>query len=216
MNKLLCPSLMCADYRELANTVKVLDEAGIDIFHCDIMDGNFVPNITMGLMDVKAVRASTNKLVDCHLMIKNPSEKVDWFIDAGADIIYIHYEADEKVKETLQHIHERGKKAGLAINPETQLEDVKDLLEDCDYILVMSVHPGFSGQKFIKETDDKVKQFIQIQKDYSYKIVVDGGCSPAVIERLSAVGVNGFVLGSASLFGKDKSYSEIIKELRKL
>ena len=112
MEKLLCPSMMCADYGCLAEEIKALDEAGVDIFHCDIMDGTFVPNITMGLMDLKTIRKYTKKPVDVHLMIENPGEKVDWFLDAGADIVYIHPESERYVVKTLAHIKSRGAAAG--------------------------------------------------------------------------------------------------------
>ena len=112
MEKLLCPSMMCADYGRLAEEIKALDEAGVDIFHCDIMDGTFVPNITMGLMDLKTIRKYTKKPVDVHLMIENPGEKVDWFLDAGADIVYIHPESERYVVKTLAHIKSRGAAAG--------------------------------------------------------------------------------------------------------
>ena len=126
MEKLLCPSMMCADYGRLAEEIKALDEAGVDIFHCDIMDSTFVPNITMGLMDLKTIRKYTKKPVDVHLMIENPGEKVDWFLDAGADIVYIHPESERYVVKTLAHIKSRGAAAGIAINPDTKVE--KDFL----------------------------------------------------------------------------------------
>ena len=214
--KLLCPSLMCADFGHLAEDVKVLDEAGTDIFHCDIMDGTFVPNITMGISDVKAVKATTDKLVDCHLMIENPSAKMDWFIDAGADIIYIHPEAERFVARTLSHIRERGAKAGLAINPDTSLSTVEEMLPFCDYVMVMTVNPGFAGQKFIPSTRDKIRRLAGKKADYGFKIMIDGACSPQVIQELSAMGADGFVLGTSALFGKGKPYKELMDELRAL
>ena len=129
MEKLLCPSMMCADYGCLAEEIKALDEAGVDIFHCDIMDGTFVPNITMGLMDLKTIRKYTKKPVDVHLMIENPGEKVDWFLDAGADIVYIHPESERYVVKTLAHIKSRGAAAGIAINPDTSLATVEEMLK---------------------------------------------------------------------------------------
>ena len=147
--RLLCPSMMCANYGHLASEVRALDDAGADIFHCDIMDGSFVPNFTMGVMDVQTIRRYTDKPVDCHLMIENPSSKVDWFIDVGADILYIHPESERYVVKTLAHIKERGAYAGIAINPDTSIASVSDMLNLCDYVLVMTVNPGFAGQKFI-------------------------------------------------------------------
>ncbi len=212
--RLLCPSLMCADFGHLAEDVRVLDEAGTDIFHCDIMDGTFVPNITMGISDVKAVKAATSKPVDCHLMIENPSTKVDWFIDAGADIIYIHPETERFVARTLTHIRQRGVKAGLAIDPDTSLATVEEMLPFCDYVMVMTVNPGFAGQKFIPSTKDKIRRLVQMKNQYGFKIMIDGACSPEVISELSGMGADGFVLGTSALFGKGRPYKELMRQLR--
>ena len=163
MEKLLCPSMMCADYGRLAEEIKALDEAGVDIFHCDIMDSTFVPNITMGLMDLKTIRKYTKKPVDVHLMIENPGEKVDWFLDAGADIVYIHPESERYVVKTLAHIKSRGAAAGIAINPDTSLATVEEMLNLCDYVMVMPVNPGFAGQKFIQFTKNKVRALAELK-----------------------------------------------------
>ena len=213
--RLLCPSLMCADFRHLADEVQALDQAGADIFHCDIMDGTFVPNFTMGVMDVKAVRQVTDKLVDCHLMIDDPADKVDWFIDAGADIVYIHPESERFVVRTLAHIRDRGAKAGLAIDPDTPVSQVTEMLNLCDYVMVMTVNPGFAGQKFIPFTRAKVEQLATMKEAYGFKLMVDGACSPEVIRDLSAIGADGFVLGTSALFGKGRPYQELIADLRK-
>lgn len=216
MEKLLCPSMMCADFGELKKEVLALDAAGVDIFHCDIMDGTFVPNMTMGILDVKTIRQYTDKMVDCHLMIENPGEKVDWFIDAGADLIYIHPESERYVVKTLQRIKERGKLAGLVINPDTSLHTVEEMLNLCDYIMVMTVNPGFAGQKFIDFTKKKIMRLSLLKDVYEYKLMIDGSCSPQVIKEYSDMGVDGFVLGTSALFGKEQSYQDIIPELRKL
>ena len=136
---LLCPSMMCADYGDLRREVERLDVAGADIFHCDIMDGTFVPNITMGVMDVKAIRAATIKPIDVHLMIEKPAAKVDLFLDAGADIVYIHPESERYVVKTLAHIKERDAAAGLVINPDTSIETIEEMLNLVDYVMVMTV-----------------------------------------------------------------------------
>ena len=174
MEKLLCPSMMCADYGRLADEIKALDEAGVDIFHCDIMDGTFVPNITMGLMDLKTIRKYTKKPVDVHLMIENPGEKVDWFLDAGADIVYIHPESERYVVKTLAHIKSRGAAAGIAINPDTSLATVEEMLNLCDYVMVMTVNPGFAGQKFIQFTKNKVRALAELKEKYGFKLMIDG------------------------------------------
>lgn len=212
---LLCPSMMCADYGKLQSEVEELDQAGTDIFHCDIMDGSFVPNITMGLMDVKAIRQYTKKPIDVHLMIENPGEKVDWFLDAGVNIIYIHPESERYVVKTLAHVKERGASAGIAVNPDTSVASISELLNLCDYVMVMTVNPGFAGQKFIQFTENKVKELVALKEVYGYQVMIDGSCSPAVIEKLSAAGVDGFVLGTSALFGKGKSYQELLSTLRR-
>lgn len=216
MDKIFCPSMMCADYNELKNEVIKLNEANIDIFHCDIMDGEFVPNFTMGLMDLKIIRENTDKLVDCHLMIENPSKKIDMFIDLGVDLIYIHSESERYVIKTLEYIKNKGKLAGLAINPDTSIETVKEMLYYADYVLVMTVNPGFAGQKFIESVNNKIKELIRLKEKFNYKIIIDGACSESKIKELSKLGCDGFVLGTSALFGKEKSYTEIIKELHKL
>lgn len=206
--------MMCADFGDLKDEVKDLEQAGVDIFHCDIMDGSFVPNMTMGVQDLKSIRSCTDKPVDCHLMIENPSTKVDWFIDAGADILYIHPESEIYVSKTLSHIRDRGRKAGLAINPDTSLESVEDLLGFCDYVLVMTVNPGFAGQKFLDFTKKKIRKLVELKKEYGYKIIIDGSCSPAIIREIGDMGADGFVLGTSALFGKGRPYAELCDELR--
>ena len=216
MEKLLCPSMMCADYGRLAEEIKALDRAGSDIFHCDIMDGTFVPNITMGLMDVRTIRSHTDKKVDVHLMIENPGEKVDWFLDAGADIIYIHPESERYVVKTLAHIKERGGEAGIAVNPDTGVSGITELLNLCDYVMIMTVNPGFSGQKFIEFTKKKLEELAGLKAEYGFRLMIDGACSPEIIKETGALGVEGFVLGTSALFGKEQTYAEIIPELRRL
>lgn len=216
MERLLCPSMMCANFDELKNEVEALDKAGADIFHCDIMDGTFVPNITMGIGDIKTIRRHTKKLIDCHLMIENPLQKVDWFIDAGADLIYIHPESERYVVKTLAHIKERGKLAGIAVNPDTSIETIQEVLNLCDYVMVMTVNPGFAGQKFIDFTKNKINKLIKLKKEYDFKIIVDGACSPDVIKELGNLGCDGFVLGTSALFNQGKSYQELIGELNEL
>ena len=181
---LLCPSMMLADYGQLKKEVIELDEAGADIFHCDIMDGSFVPNMTMGIMDVMAIRKYTKKPIDCHLMMENPENKVDWIIDAGANIIYIHPESERYVIKTLAHIKERGCKAGIAINPDTSIETIYEVLNLCDYVKVMTVNPGFAGQKFIEFTKEKIKKLVKLKEKYGFKIMIDGSCSPEIIKEI--------------------------------
>lgn len=217
MNKLLCPSMMCADFGNLEKEIFDLEEAGIDIFHLDIMDGSFVPNFGMGLQDVEYICKKANKPCDVHLMIDNPGNYVERFVALGANIIYIHPEADVHACRTLQKIKDAGAAAAIAINPGTSFESVQYLLELCDYVLLMSVNPGFAGQNYLNFVTDKFEIFVRRAKDYGgYKVMIDGACGSDQIKNLSAIGVEGFILGTSVLFGKNRSYKEICQELRKL
>lgn len=217
MEKLLCPSMMCADFSSLKDEIENLENVGIDIFHLDVMDGSFVPNFGMGLQDIEYICKTAKKPCDVHLMIENPSKYVNKFADLGAKIIYIHPEIDMHACRTLQMIKDAGVKAGIAINPGTSFETVKDLLYLCDYIMLMSVNPGFSGQKYLDFVTPKFKKFVDEAENYGgYDVMIDGACSPEKIEMLSKIGVKGFILGTSALFGKEKSYQDIIKELRGL
>ncbi|MBE9888105.1 ribulose-phosphate 3-epimerase [Enterococcus durans] len=214
MKKLLCPSLMCADFSKLQDEVDKLDKAGIDIFHIDFMDGSFVPNFGMGLQDFDMVRASTQKKVDVHLMIQNPSKYVEMFATRGADIIYIHPEADQQAARTLEDIRKLGKKAGIAINPGTAVETIFELLPLVDYVMVMTVNPGFAGQKYLEYVNPKIEKLIKLGADFDFEVMVDGAVSLEKIRKLSENGVSGFVLGTSALFGKKEKYKEIISKIR--
>lgn len=214
MKKLLCPSLMCADFSKLQDEVEKLDKAGIDIFHIDFMDGSFVPNFGMGLQDFDMVRASTQKQVDVHLMIQNPSKYVEMFATRGADIIYIHPEADQQAARTLEDIRKLGKKAGIAINPGTAVETIFELLPLVDYVMVMTVNPGFAGQKYLEYVNPKIEKLIKLGADFDFEVMVDGAVSLEKIRKLSENGVSGFVLGTSALFGKKEKYKEIISKIR--
>lgn len=214
MVKLLCPSMMCADFSNLKKDTQELDQAGVDIFHMDFMDGCFVPNFGMGLQDFELVRSVTDKRIDVHLMIQEPSKYVEKFADLGADIIYIHPEADQQVTRTLDIIHRKGKKAGIAINPGTSVEMIQELLPLADYVMVMTVNPGFAGQKYLAYTDSKIEKLVSLSKQYHYEVMVDGAISPEKVEQLSKIGVTGFVLGTSALFGKTATYRETLRKLR--
>lgn len=214
MTKLLCPSMMCADFSNLKEDTMALDQAGADIFHIDIMDGSFVPNFGMGLQDFELIRSVTKKVVDVHLMIQNPGRYVERFAEMGADIIYIHPEADQQAARTLCSIKEKGKKAGIAINPGTPTIAIKELLPLVDYVMVMTVNPGFAGQKYLDYVDEKVEELVELSRKYSFSVMVDGAISPEKIANLEKIGVTGFVLGTSALFGKQSSYSELLEQLR--
>ena len=216
MKKLLCPSMMCANVANLQQEMQALEEANVDIYHIDVMDGTYVPNFGMGLQDIEYIYKSTDRLCDVHLMIQNPSRYIEKFIALGADIIYVHPESDTHITRTLQTIRDAGGKSGIAINPGTSYESIKDALYLVDYILVMTVNPGFAGQKYLDFVDHKLHTLCQKKDEYGYKIMIDGACSPEKVEKLSKIGVDGFILGTSALFGKGKDYKTIIQELRNL
>lgn len=213
---ILCPSMMCADFDNLGDEVKKLNEAGADIFHIDVMDGNFVPNYGMGPQDIKAIRRNTESEIDVHLMTNKSSEYLELFKDLGVNIVYVHSENDPHISRTLNKIKTLGMKVGLAINPGTSVETIEPLFNLVDILLVMTVNPGFAGQDYLYFVDDKIKKLSSLKNKYGYKIFVDGAISPERIKNLKNFGVEGFILGTSSLFGKEKTYKEIFEKLRSL
>lgn len=216
MGKILCPSMMCANFDNLKDEVNALDKAGTAIFHCDVMDGEFVPNMTLGIQDLLCIRRNTEKMVDVHLMMENPGSKIQLFTDAGVDLIYIHPESERYVIKTLAAIQDTGCKAGIALNPDTSIETIHEMLNLVDYVMVMTVNPGFSGQKFIDFVTKKVKKLVELKAEYGFKIMIDGAMSPMKIKEMADLGADGFILGTSALFGKDKDYNTIMASLQAL
>lgn len=215
MSKLLCPSMMCADYGNLRGEVELLEQAGVDIFHVDVMDGQFVPNFAMGFPAIEFLGGITKLPIDAHLMIFNPANYIERLVEAGVSIIYVHPEADPHTPRTLQKIIDAGAKPGICINPGTTAQSIEPLLNLCEYVMVMAVNPGFAGQKFLPFVDEKIFTLVEWKKKYGYRLVADGCCTEERIASLGAKGVDGFVLGNSCLFGKGRPYNEIIASLRK-
>lgn len=212
-----CPSLMCVDFSKLEVELKSLEESGVDMFHIDVMDGNFVPNFALGIEDIKAVSKLSKIPYDVHLMVTNPSPYIEKFAQLGCDIIYVHVETLTHIHRTLSQIKSTGKKVGVAINPGTPLCVLEDVLDLIDVVLIMSVNPGFAGQPFIANSIDRIKRLSDMIKDRNLNtsIAIDGAISPNIIEQLSPY-VEYFILGTAGLFNKDKSYKQTLNELRNL
>lgn len=191
---IVAPSILSADFLRLGEAIHMVEESEAEWIHCDIMDGHFVPNISYGIPVVKAVRPATKKVVDCHLMIEHPELYVGAFADAGADMITVHQEACTHLDRQVAQIHDLGCKAGVALNPATPVETLVDILHAVDMVLIMSVNPGFGGQKFIPRALDKVRRLRALAPDLL--IQVDGGVNAETGAQLVAAGADVLVAGS--------------------
>lgn len=211
MNK-LAPSILSADFSRLGEDIMLVAEGGADYIHIDVMDGHFVPNITIGPDVVKSLRKVTDLTFDVHLMIENPDDYIEDFYNAGADIITVHQESCIHLHRTIQKIKSFGLKAGVSINPATPVCLLKDIIRDVDMVLIMSVNPGFGGQSLIKNTKYKFEELNQMIKDYNLKIDVeiDGGVTANNLEEVLSWGANVVVAGSAIYKAKD-----VVAETRK-
>ena len=213
-NFMIAPSILSADFARLGDEISEVAKAGADCIHIDVMDGHFVPNITIGPLVVDAVRKITDLPLDVHLMIENADQYLEDFADAGADWITVHVEACRHLHRTIQRIKELGKKAGAVLNPATPLDTLDYVLEDVDLVMLMTVNPGFGGQSFITSGIEKVRQLKEMidRKGLSVGIEIDGGVSPETIGPIAKAGANIFVAGSA-IFGKD-NYAREIKKMK--
>lgn len=214
----LTASMMCADYGNLEREVKELEESGIDSFHIDIMDGRYVPNFAMSLNDMIYIRSATELPLDVHLMLEHPNNNISLFVNNlhKGDTIYIHPEAEYHPSTTLQKIIDAGLIPGIAINPGTSVETVFEMLRIVKKVLVMAVNPGNAGQMFMPYVGEKVNRLLELKDEMDFEIYWDGACGADKIKTFAPRGIKGFVLGTTLLFGKDKSYNECIKEIRKL
>jgi ribulose-phosphate 3-epimerase len=213
-NTLIAPSILSADFGRLASQIKDVQDAGADLIHIDVMDGLFVPNITIGPLAVKAARAATNLPLDVHLMINNPDVHLKAFADAGADIIAVHAEACIHLHRTLQNIKALGKKAAVAFNPATPLGAVEPVMDLLDMVVIMSVNPGFGGQKFITSAIPRIKQLRKLitESGLDIDIEVDGGITKETAPEVKAAGANILVAGSA-VYGSD-NYTRAVSDIR--
>ncbi|MED4202628.1 ribulose-phosphate 3-epimerase [Neobacillus mesonae] len=210
----IAPSILSADFSKLGEEVSAVEAAGADYIHVDVMDGHFVPNITIGPLIVEAIRPVTKLPLDVHLMIENPDQYIEAFAKAGADYITVHVEACRHLHRTIQNIKSFGIKAGVVLNPATPAATIQHIISDVDMVLLMSVNPGFGGQKFIPEVLTKISQVKQMadEKGLNIEIEVDGGVNPDTARQCASAGANVLVAGSAIY--NQENYANAISQLK--
>ena len=212
----IAPSLMCADFKELQKQVREMDKAGVDYYHCDVMDGIFVPNYSLGTDFVRIMHDMTDTPLDIHLMVANPERAIDMFDVRERDILSVHYEACTHVQRALQSIRSRGAKAGIALNPATPLHVLEYILEDMDVLLIMTVNPGFAGQKMIPSSLRKIENAKQLIRESGCKIEIeaDGNVSFENAVNMRKSGADLFVAGTSAVFRNDMTIENAVKKLR--
>jgi ribulose-phosphate 3-epimerase len=211
---IVAPSILSADFSKLGKEITDIDKAGADWIHIDVMDGSFVPNITIGPIVIESIRKYTSKPFDVHLMIVNPEKYIEQFSDSGADIITVHYESTNHLHRLIYQIKDKGKKAGVSINPATPVYVLEEIIPYVDLVLIMSVNPGFGGQKFIETSLEKIKKLKKMIDSLNIRTIieVDGGVSDKNIHKLKDSGCNAVVAGNYIF--KSDDYSKAIKSLK--
>ena len=211
MKKIIAaPSLLAADFSKLREEIQEVEKCGAEYLHLDVMDGNFVPNISYGSPVISAIRPHSNLVFDVHLMVEEPDRFIKDFVDAGADIITVHVEAIKHLHRTIQLIKSYGKKVGVALNPATPIETLKHVVKEIDMILIMSVNPGFGGQAFIPEVLSKIEELRKLYPEMD--IEVDGGVNDKTVEAIKEAGANILVAGSYLFSGNYKEKIELMKK----
>ena len=214
MKKIISPSLLSANFSNLINDIKVVEDCGVERLHLDVMDGHFVPNLTFGPFIINDIRKVTSLHLETHLMIANPEQYIQNYAEAGSDTIIVHYEASKDIIKDLKFIHSFNKKAGVAVNPDTPYEVIKPLINYLDYILIMSVYPGFGGQSFILSTIKKMEKIVHLVKGSNILIGVDGGVNLTTIKQVYDTGVDITIVGSALYGAKNikERYHQLLNE----
>ena len=214
MNRNISPSLLSANFTRLREDIEIVEKLGVDRLHLDVMDGHFVPNLTFGPFIISQIREITDLHLETHLMIEKPHEYIEKYAQAGSDTIIVHYEASKDIRLDIQTIKSCNKLAGIAINPDTDYKLLDPYLDDLDYILIMSVFPGFGGQKFIESTLEAMRYLSDKSREYGFKIGVDGGVNLSTIDKVYETGIDITIVGSALYGASDikQRYLQLINE----